>query len=100
MAKLAWQVKLVAELGRKQATVVAENGVAVLEGQEPLTVSEGNGPCSLSVGRRKMILVEFDYGGKIMRRSEPLSQPQLLPDALAPHWSVGIMPATIADRRV
>ncbi len=46
------------------------------------------------------MLVVFDYDSKLLHRSEPLSRPQLLPDALAPHKLVGIMPATIADQRV
>jgi sulfide:quinone oxidoreductase len=50
---------------RKQAPVVAENVVAVLEGRAPRAVYDGYGSCPLTVERGKIVLAEFAYGGKL-----------------------------------
>lgn len=44
---------------RKQAPVVAENLIAVLEGGEPRAVYDGYGSCPLTVERGKVVLAEF-----------------------------------------
>ena len=51
---------------RKQAPVVAENVVAVLEGKTPRAVYDGYGSCPLTVERGKIVLAEFGYGGKLL----------------------------------
>ena len=50
----------------KQAPIVAENIVAMLE-QRPLPARyDGYGSCPLTVERGKIVLAEFGYGGKPM----------------------------------
>jgi sulfide:quinone oxidoreductase len=51
---------------RKQAPVVAENTLRVLEGQAPRAVYDGYGSCPLTVERGKIVLAEFGYGGKLL----------------------------------
>lgn len=51
---------------RAQAPVVAENAVAVLEGQKPRRIYNGYGSCPLTVERGKIVLAEFGYGGKLL----------------------------------
>ena len=51
---------------RKQAPVVAENMVAVMDGKTQTAMYEGYGSCPLTVERGKVIMAEFGYGGKIM----------------------------------
>jgi sulfide:quinone oxidoreductase len=51
---------------RKQAPVVAENVLCVLDGQAPRAVYDGYGSCPLTVERGKIVLAEFGYGGKIL----------------------------------
>lgn len=51
---------------RKQAPVVAENVLMVLNGQSPRAVYDGYGSCPLTVERGKIVLAEFGYGGKLM----------------------------------
>ena len=55
-----------AAAARKQAPVVAENVVCVLDGQAPRSVYDGYGSCPLTVERGKIVLAEFGYGGKIL----------------------------------
>jgi len=50
---------------RKQAPVVAENVLAVLDGRAPHAVYDGYGSCPLTVERGKIVLAEFLYGGKL-----------------------------------
>jgi sulfide:quinone oxidoreductase len=50
---------------RKQAPVVAENALAVLDGKPPRATYDGYGCCPLTVERGKVILAEFGYGGKL-----------------------------------
>jgi sulfide:quinone oxidoreductase len=50
---------------RKQAPVVAENVVRVLEGKVPHAVYSGYGSCPLTVERGKIVLAEFAYGGAL-----------------------------------
>ena len=49
---------------RKQAPIVAENVIGVLDGMAPHAVYDGYGSCPLTVERGKIILAEFGYGGK------------------------------------
>ncbi|WP_396594497.1 TIGR01244 family sulfur transferase [Brevundimonas sp. R86498] len=51
---------------RKQAPVVAENLLAVLDGKDPSAVYDGYGSCPLTVERGKILLAEFGYGGKLL----------------------------------
>lgn len=51
---------------RKQAPVVAENVIATLAGNAPVTVYDGYGSCPLTVERGKVVLAEFGYGGKLL----------------------------------
>ncbi len=51
---------------RKQAPVVAENILAVLDGRGPRALYDGYGSCPLTVERGKVILAEFGYGGKLL----------------------------------
>ncbi len=51
---------------RKQAPVVAENVLMVLNGQAPRAVYDGYGSCPLTVERGKIVLAEFGYGGKLL----------------------------------
>ena len=51
---------------RKQAPVVAENILAVLDGHGPRALYDGYGSCPLTVERGKVILAEFGYGGKLL----------------------------------
>ena len=55
-----------AAAARKQAPVVAVNGLAVLDGKEPTVAYDGYGSCPLTVERGKIVLAEFGYGGKLM----------------------------------
>lgn len=50
---------------RKQAPVVAENVVRILDGKSPHAVYNGYGSCPLTVERGKIVLAEFSYGGKL-----------------------------------
>ena len=51
---------------RKQIVVVAENLLAAKEGREPVTRYDGYGACPLTVERHKVILAEFEFGGKLL----------------------------------
>ncbi|MGG7565539.1 TIGR01244 family sulfur transferase [Rhodovulum sp. DZ06] len=51
---------------RKQAPVVAENLIGMLDGAGPRAVYDGYGSCPLTVERGKIVLAEFGYGGKII----------------------------------
>ena len=51
---------------RKQAPVVAENVLAVLDGEAPRCIYDGYGSCPLTVERGKIVLAEFGYGGKLL----------------------------------
>ena len=51
---------------RKQAPVVAENALAVLDGKTPRAIYDGYGSCPLTVERGKIVLAEFGYGGKLL----------------------------------
>ena len=50
---------------RKQAPVVAENVLAVIDGRTPDAIYDGYGGCPLTVERGKIVLAEFSYGGKL-----------------------------------
>lgn len=50
---------------RKQAPVVAENGLAILDGNEPRMAYDGYGSCPLTVEKGKILLAEFGYGGAL-----------------------------------
>jgi sulfide:quinone oxidoreductase len=45
---------------------VAQNVLAVLDGQAPRAVYDGYGSCPLTVERGKIVLAEFGYGGKLL----------------------------------
>jgi sulfide:quinone oxidoreductase len=53
-----------AAAARKQAPVVAENILSLLDGQPMRAVYDGYGSCPLTVERGKIVLAEFGYGGK------------------------------------
>lgn len=55
-----------AAAARKQAPVVAVNGLAVLDGKPPVAAYDGYGSCPLTVERGRIVLAEFGYGGKLM----------------------------------
>ncbi|MFK7732926.1 MAG: FAD/NAD(P)-binding oxidoreductase [Pseudomonadales bacterium] len=50
---------------RKQAPVVAQNLVDVLNGGAPSAAYDGYGSCPLTVERGKSVLAEFSYGGVV-----------------------------------
>jgi len=50
---------------RKQAPVVAENVLSVLNGRGPQAIYDGYGSCPLTVERGRIVLAEFGYGGKL-----------------------------------
>ncbi len=54
-----------AAAARKQAPVVAENLLSVLDGRSMAAVYDGYGSCPLTVERGKIVLAEFGYGGKL-----------------------------------
>jgi sulfide:quinone oxidoreductase len=51
---------------RKQAPIVAENVLAVLNSKEPRAIYDGYGSCPLTVERGRIVLAEFGYGGKLL----------------------------------
>jgi sulfide:quinone oxidoreductase len=51
---------------RKQAVVVAENLLALRDGQALPGTYDGYGACPLTVERGKVVLAEFGYGGKLL----------------------------------
>lgn len=55
-----------AAAARKQAPIVAENLLALIDGKEPTAVYDGYGSCPLTVERGKVVLAEFGYGGKLL----------------------------------
>lgn len=80
---------------RKQAPVVAENIIAVLDGKGPRAIYDGYGSCPLTVEKGKVVLAEFGYGGKLLptfpfdpavpRRSAWFLKADLLPTL---YWDV------------
>jgi sulfide:quinone oxidoreductase len=55
-----------AAAARKQAPIVAENLLAVLDGRVMPAAYDGYGSCPLTVERGKIVLAEFGYGGKLL----------------------------------
>ncbi len=55
-----------AAAARKQAPIVAENLLAVMNGAEPDYVYDGYASCPLTVERGKIVFAEFGYGGKLL----------------------------------
>ena len=51
---------------RRQAPVVAENLIAVLEGREPVAYYDGYGSCPLTVEKGKIVLAEYGYEKKLL----------------------------------
>jgi len=51
---------------RKQAPIVAQNVISVLNESAPNIQYDGYGSCPLTVEKGKIILAEFGYGGKLM----------------------------------
>jgi sulfide:quinone oxidoreductase len=64
---------------RKQAPIVAENVLAVLDGKNPRAIYDGYGSCPLTVERGKVVMAEFGYGGKLL--------PTFPWDSTKPRWS-------------
>ena len=50
---------------RKQAPVVALNGLAILDGKRPVAAYDGYGSCPLTLEKGKILLAEFGYNGKL-----------------------------------
>ena len=50
---------------RKQAPVVADNLLAVLDGKPMRSSYAGYGACPLTVERGRVVLAEFGYGGQL-----------------------------------
>lgn len=71
---------------RKQAPVVAENVLNVLDGKGPQAIYDGYGSCPLTVERGKIVLAEFGYGGKLLP-----SLPTWLLDGCKPTWAAWFM---------
>lgn len=55
-----------AAAARKQAPIVAENLLAVLDDRSMPASYDGYGSCPLTVERGKIVLAEFGYGGKLL----------------------------------
>ncbi|MFB2553472.1 TIGR01244 family sulfur transferase [Ensifer soli] len=55
-----------AAAARKQAPIVAENVLAVLDGTSMPAAYDGYGSCPLTVERGKIVLAEFGYGGRLL----------------------------------
>jgi sulfide:quinone oxidoreductase len=55
-----------AAAARKQAPILAENVLAVLDSKEPRAIYDGYGSCPLTVERGRVVLAEFGYGGKLL----------------------------------
>ena len=55
-----------AAAARKQAPIVAENLLAVIDGASPDFVFDGYASCPLTVSRGKIVFAEFGYGGKLL----------------------------------
>ena len=68
---------------RKQAPVVAENVLSVLDGRSPRAIYDGYGSCPLTVERGKIVLAEFGYGGKLLPTFPFLDPDQAEPARLA-----------------
>ena len=66
---------------RKQAPVVSENVLRVLDGKSPHAVYNGYGSCPLTVERGKVVLAEFAYGGTL----DP-TFPKWFIDGTKPTW--------------
>jgi sulfide:quinone oxidoreductase len=66
---------------RKQAPVVAENLIALLDKQSLPAIYKGYGSCPLTVERGKAVLAEFGYGGKL----QP-SFPRWMINGVRPTW--------------
>jgi len=75
---------------RKQAPVVAENVLSVLDGQAPRAVYDGYGSCPLTVERGKIVLAEFGYGGKLLP-----SLPSWILNGQKPTWLAWFMKQTL-----
>ena len=64
---------------RKQAPIVADNVLAIIDGKNPRAIYDGYGSCPLTVERGKVIMAEFGYGGKLL--------PSFPWDSTKPRWS-------------
>lgn len=83
---------------RKQAPVVADNVIGVLDGMAPHAVYDGYGSCPLTVERGRIVLAEFGYGGKhlptfpqwIINSFEPSRLAWLLKEKMLPaiYWDL------------
>ncbi len=82
---------------RKQAPVVAQNLLDIIQGREPSKKYDGYASCPLITGFGKVILAEFGYDGKLMP-SFPMDMTQerksmwiLKKDLLPPFYWFGMM---------
>lgn len=55
-----------AAAARKQAPIVAENLLAVIDGAPPEFAYDGYASCPLTVANGKIVFAEFGYGGKLL----------------------------------
>jgi len=72
---------------RKQAPIVAENVLAVLDGRALEAVYDGYGSCPLTVERGRVVMAEFGYGGKLT--------PTFPLDPTVPRWTMWIAKARL-----
>lgn len=75
---------------RKQAPIVAENLLSVMNGGEPDCVYDGYGSCPLTVERGKIVLAEFGYGGKLLP-----TFPNWVNEGTRPSWFGWLLKAEI-----
>jgi len=80
---------------RKQAPVVADNIISILDGKGPRSIYDGYGSCPLTVERGKIVLAEFGYGGKLLP-TFPFINP-LKPSRLAWLLKEKLLPAIYWD---
>lgn len=79
-----------AAAARKQAPIVAENLLSVMDGRAPDHVYDGYASCPLTVARGKIVFAEFGYGGKLLP-----TFPKWMNDNTKPTWFGWFMKAEI-----
>ena len=77
---------------RKQAPVVAQNVVDVLQGRDPSVAYDGYGSCPLTVEHGKIVLAEFGYGGKLLPTFPSWINEGTRPSAKAWHLKASVLP--------
>ncbi|GHA17364.1 pyridine nucleotide-disulfide oxidoreductase [Arenicella chitinivorans] len=78
---------------RKQAPVVAQNIVDVMNDRAPSAVYDGYGSCPLTVEHGKIVLAEFTYGGKLAPTFPTWLNDGTKPTKLAWTLKASILPA-------